>query len=1015
MPNIDEIRIVGQEITYDIRPKEDAGHQNVSAEEKAAWNAKSDFSGKYADLQGKPDLTQFVTKVVDDLTNYYLKSDTYTKQEVQQLLSSFNSGVFKIVDTLQTASAATAGLKIYLVPSQNQEAQNVKDEFITIEENGSYRWEQIGSTAMSLDGYVTETTLNQALSSYVTSSDFTSALAQKQDVIPDLSSIRSGAAAGATAVQPAALNAKQDTIADLSAIRSGAALGSTSVQPADIENMVEAEPIGSIIPPVNPSEFATKEELSKLGQEVTDLNDENVFAYYREFSYKTVNGLRMQNGGTITANNNRILYYVPIKAGQVFSIHYSISSGYIETGISSAIPVVGGSFTQFGADTSTDTKYRIIAESDGYLCASFVATTLNGPVSFWSNNDGFGGKVKRELDDLSNEMHDVLTSEVSVNLFDKTKAIVGFLVRRTDGKLSVNPTNFTTDFLPIDAEGVYADLAFMGGSYFGFACYDSSKTYTHGGGFRQASYVSGDAFVRFSGNISDLDVFMAVKGTSADYPLTYQHYGKIGSLKQASVSNSSIKDGSVSLSKFSADSNALINQKVPIANTGNLFTTRNLLSGFFINSNGTFAIGGGYGITDFIPVKAETTYYYSSSNNAYPGGSGYINYYDSAFGLISTSPSLSKTFTTPNGCAYIRVSLDSTINRYPMINEGIARGQYVKNSPIDGFPEASSRFANLSSNEVVANGATVTGEGILSNRNFFAAFEIIGTGPNTNFTVGFGKGSGDGAGAIITGTNIYTIKGKNDTQVFEYTHGLTLGYRTRVVFSRDPDGWVNITLFDNNGGSYSGRNKNPHIGLPYVTNNTGDDVTVRMSQASRDSNKPIIVCGDSYWSVLDPARIPYHLDGWGYTNYELLASPGISGQDLLPYLKAVLNRGARPKYVIWDMGMNGGADTDGAVNSNWLSAAQEFIDLCLQCGVTPILCTIPTIPSASHLLLNAWVGSSGFRYIDFSAAVIADDAYWRNWGTDDALLGTDQVHPTTKGATVLAERILLDFPEIAIL
>jgi hypothetical protein len=115
------------------------------------------------------------------------------------------------------------------------------------------------------------------------------------------------------------------------------------------------------------------------------------------------------------------------------------------------------------------------------------------------------------------------------------------------------------------------------------------------------------------------------------------------------------------------------------------------------------------------------------------------------------------------------------------------------------------------------------------------------------------------------------------------------------------------------------------------------------------------------------------------------------------------------------MGMNGGEDTDGAVNSGWLSATQEFIDLCLQCGVTPVLCTIPTIPSASHDLLNTWVESSGFRYIDFSVAVKANDAYWRNWGTDDALLYTDRVHPTTKGATVLAERILIDFPEIAIL
>ena len=90
----------------------------------------------------------------------------------------------------------------------------------------------------------------------------------KQDTIPDLSTIRSGAAAGATAVQPAALDAKQDVISDLPTIRSGAALGSTSVQPVDIEDMVEAEPIGSIIPPVNPSEFATKEEVSQLRQKV---------------------------------------------------------------------------------------------------------------------------------------------------------------------------------------------------------------------------------------------------------------------------------------------------------------------------------------------------------------------------------------------------------------------------------------------------------------------------------------------------------------------------------------------------------------------------------------------------------------------------------------------------------------------------------------------------------------------------------------------------------------------------
>lgn len=54
------------------------------------------------------------------------------------------------------------------------------------------------------------------------------ALAAKQDVIPDLATIRSGAAAGATAVQPSALDTKQDTISDLATIRSGAAAGATA-------------------------------------------------------------------------------------------------------------------------------------------------------------------------------------------------------------------------------------------------------------------------------------------------------------------------------------------------------------------------------------------------------------------------------------------------------------------------------------------------------------------------------------------------------------------------------------------------------------------------------------------------------------------------------------------------------------------------------------------------------------------------------------------------------------------
>lgn len=198
--------------------EDDAGHRTVTDDEKSAWSGKSDFSGKYVDLSGKPDLTQFVKKTVNDLANYYLKSETYTKEEVSQLLSAITTGFWQPVSSLPEASADTFGLKIYLVPSPEPKVQNQKDEFITTrtgsEGNYTYAWEQIGSTAIDLSGFVTTEALNAALANYVTSSAFQAAMAGKQDTISDLVTIRSGAAAGATAYQKPASGIPASDLAD---------------------------------------------------------------------------------------------------------------------------------------------------------------------------------------------------------------------------------------------------------------------------------------------------------------------------------------------------------------------------------------------------------------------------------------------------------------------------------------------------------------------------------------------------------------------------------------------------------------------------------------------------------------------------------------------------------------------------------------------------------------------------------------------------------------------------------
>lgn len=122
----------------------------------------------------------FITNTVNNLINYYDKSSTYTKQEIQDLIGSSQGVSIKYVDTLPTASVDTLG-SIYLVPAQEPKAANEKDEFITITTTTGYKWEIIGSTAISLDGYVTDTELTAALNDYVTISSLNTLLLNKQD------------------------------------------------------------------------------------------------------------------------------------------------------------------------------------------------------------------------------------------------------------------------------------------------------------------------------------------------------------------------------------------------------------------------------------------------------------------------------------------------------------------------------------------------------------------------------------------------------------------------------------------------------------------------------------------------------------------------------------------------------------------------------------------------------------------------------------------------------------------
>lgn len=116
----------------------------------------------------------FITKAVNDLINYYLKSETYTKAEVNALIGAISTIHFEAVLTLPTEDIQTN--VIYLVPKSISQSDNIKDEYINLDGTTS-GWEKIGETEIDLSNYVTITALNTALADYVTSTGLSTILA----------------------------------------------------------------------------------------------------------------------------------------------------------------------------------------------------------------------------------------------------------------------------------------------------------------------------------------------------------------------------------------------------------------------------------------------------------------------------------------------------------------------------------------------------------------------------------------------------------------------------------------------------------------------------------------------------------------------------------------------------------------------------------------------------------------------------------------------------------------------
>lgn len=119
---------------------------------------------KVSDLQND---TGFITSTVNNLTNYYLKTETYTKAEVDALIEAVSTLTIEVVQVLPTHDISTT--TIYLVPKATAGTQDVYDEYIYVNND----WEHIGSTEVDLSNYYTKTQVDSLLSGKSDKQNFT--------------------------------------------------------------------------------------------------------------------------------------------------------------------------------------------------------------------------------------------------------------------------------------------------------------------------------------------------------------------------------------------------------------------------------------------------------------------------------------------------------------------------------------------------------------------------------------------------------------------------------------------------------------------------------------------------------------------------------------------------------------------------------------------------------------------------------------------------------------------------
>lgn len=275
-------------------------------------------------------------------------------------------------------------------------------------------------------------------------------------------------------------------------------------------------------------------------------------------------------------------------------------------------------------------------------------------------------------------------------------------------------------------------------------------------------------------------------------------------------------------------------------------------------------------------------------------------------------------------------------------------------------------------------------------------------------TIAHGKGSFMGGYITITASKLL-IYMYNGTQLEEYDHGLTIADFINVIIytKNDSSCRSNISIMSSGGDYIVNTTRYYSCRAAVLCNATFAMTDVQMKYTVNDAKETVWVFGDSYISMGDPNRWATQAVQDGHIKMMIHGFGGATSMNEIVPFRGLLDV-AKPKYIVWALGMNDG-DTSSAVNADWKTCVDEVIATCDEKGITLILATIPNVPNVINTFKNAYVKSTGLRYVDFSKAVNAESA-GATWY--EGMLSSDNTHPTALGAKALMRQFLQDVPEV---